>query len=122
MQLSLLDCLILFSDSTNQHPSTPPPVGASSRLTAGRLLTEAGGLGGVPLAQFGAVGHVAALQEEAGVAAVVQRGALHRGPGGLGRHPPVLQGRPHPWTQQHCKPARPQLHTKRDASSLATTM
>lgn len=70
------------------------------------LLTEAGGFGGVPLAQFGAVGHVPALQDEAGVAAVMQRGALHRWPGRLGHHPAVLQGRPHPRAQLHWKPAR----------------
>lgn len=66
-------------------------------------LTEAGGFGGVPLAQLGAVADVSALQHEACVAAVVEHRALHRRPWRLGRHAPVLQGRPHPRTQQHCE-------------------
>lgn len=70
------------------------------------LLTEAGGLRRVPLAQFGAVGHVPALQDESSMAAVVKRGALHRRPGGLRRHPAVLQGRPHSGAELHWKPAR----------------
>lgn len=102
---------------TSQHPAQPVGFNRltqaasisqpqNSRSVAGWLLTEAGGLRGVPLAQFGAVGHVPALQHEASMAAVVQRGALHRGPGGLGRHPAVLQGCPHPRTQLHWNPAR----------------
>lgn len=66
-------------------------------------LTEAGGFGRVPLAQFGAVADVSALQHEAGVAAVVEHRPLHRRPRRLGRHAAVLQGRPHPRTQQHCE-------------------
>lgn len=65
-------------------------------------LTEAGGFGGVPLAQLGAVADISALQHEASMAAVVEHRALHRRPWRLGRHAAVLQGRPHPWTQQHC--------------------
>lgn len=66
-------------------------------------LTEAGGFGRVPLAQFGAVADVSALQHEAGVAAVVEHRPLHRRPRRLGCHAAVLQGRPHPRTQQHCE-------------------
>ena len=44
---------------------------------------------------------VFALQDEAGMAAVVENGALHRWAWGLHRHPAVLQGCPHPWAQQH---------------------
>lgn len=64
-------------------------------------LTEAGGLGRVPLAQLGAVTDVSALQDEAVVAAVMEHRALHRLPRRLHRHPAILQGRPHPRAQQH---------------------
>lgn len=73
---------------------------------ATRLLTEAGGLRCVPLAQFSAVGHVPALQDESSMAAVMKRGPLHRWPGWLHRHPPVLQGDPDSRAQLHWKPAR----------------
>lgn len=69
-------------------------------------LTEAGGFWGVPLAQLGAVADISSLQHEASVAAVVEHRALHRRPRRLGRHAPVLQGRPHPWTQQHCEDSK----------------
>lgn len=84
--------------------ASPPPVifGLHSRTVLGTL-TEAGGFWGIPLAQLGAVADVSALQHEASVAAVVEHRALHWRPRRLGGHPAVLQGRPHSWTQQHCK-------------------
>lgn len=70
-----------------------------------QLLTEAGGFRCVPLAQFSAVGHVPALQDESSMAAVMKRGPLHRWPWWLRRHPPVLQGSPDSRAQLHWKPA-----------------
>lgn len=67
-------------------------------------LTEAGGFGRVPLAQFSAMADVPALQDEAGVAAVVEHRPLHRRPRRLHHHATVLQGRPHPRAQQHWEP------------------
>lgn len=74
------------------------------RSQAAGTLTEAGGFGRVPLAQFSAMADVHALQDEAGVAAVVEHRSLHRRPRRLGRHAAVLQGRPHPRAQQHWEP------------------
>lgn len=66
-------------------------------------LTQAGGFGRVPLAQLSAMADVSALQDEAGMAAVVENGSFHRWPGRPRRHPAVLQRRPHPRAQQHCE-------------------
>ncbi|TNN31190.1 hypothetical protein EYF80_058658 [Liparis tanakae] len=54
--------------------------------------------------------------DEAGVAAVVQYRALHRGAGGLHRHPAVLQGRPHPRAQQHWRTGEPENREKEKKS------
>lgn len=97
--------MILLADITNKRQSTTVNVSAAKNNIS-LLLTEAGGFRGVPLAQFGAVGHVPALQDESGMAAVMKRGALHRWPRWLRHHPAVLQGNPHSRAQLHWKPVR----------------
>lgn len=76
----------------------------SHLVTLAQTLTEAGGFRRVPLAQFSAMADVSALQDEAGVAAVMEHRPFHWRPGGLHRHPAVLQGSPHPRAQQHWEP------------------
>lgn len=72
-------------------------------LIYSETLTQAGGFRRVPLAQLSAMADVSALQDEAGVAAVMEHGSFHGGPGRLRRHPAILQRRPHPRAQQHWK-------------------
>lgn len=66
-------------------------------------LTEAGGFRCIPFAQFSAMADVSALQDKAGVAAVMEHRALHGWSRRLRHHPAVFQRRPHSRAQQHWK-------------------
>lgn len=91
-----------------QHRHNLVGGGEYQLVTLASVLTQAGGFGRVPLAQFSAMTDVSALQDEASMAAVMEHCPFHWWPRWLRHHPSVLQGSPDPRAQQHWEPERAQ--------------